>query len=155
MSDLERAKRLASSLVAGRMYTCHEVEDRLRRKKIDADTAEQVVSEFAAAGILNDAEYAKLYVEESVRLNYKGFYRIKQELYAKGVARSIIDKACESCSADPYAALCEYVDARNLCDGITTRKDLEKLKARLARRGYSLSEIGRCLSNYEFKLEYD
>ncbi len=149
----EKAKKIAAWLVASRMYTCREIEDRLKRKKIDPDTAEKVVGEFVCAGILNDLEYAKMYISEAVRLGGKGMYRIKQELYAKGVARSVIDDACDNCEEDTFAAICEYVESHRLYEGITTRKELEKLKARLARRGFSSAEIRECLSRYEFALE--
>lgn len=150
MDTYEKAKKLASGLVAQRMYTCKEVEDRLKRKKIDAETAERVVAEFAECGILDDKLYASAYIEDAVRLGVKGIFRIKQELYSKGVARGIIDYACENCEEDTLSVLRDYVEARHLCDGITTRRDFEKLKARLARRGFSSSEIKECLSEYSF-----
>jgi SOS response regulatory protein OraA/RecX len=104
MEEYDRAKRAAASLVSSRMYTCREVEERLRRKKIRRDVAEQVVSDFVAAGILNDAEYAMAYTQDAVRLGFKGVYRIQQELYAKGVARSFADRACEEFKGEisPY-----------------------------------------------------
>ena len=151
----EKAKKIAAGLIATRMYTCKEIEDRLRRKKIDPDTAEKVVEEFVCAGILNDFEYAKMYISEAVRLAGKGMYRIKQELYAKGIARSVIDSACDESEEDTLAAICEYVESHGLCEEITTRRELEKLKARLARRGFSSAEIRECLSRYEFTLEHD
>lgn len=149
----EKAKRIASGYVGARMYTCHEIEERLVRKKIDKETAEKVVCDFASAGLLDDREYAKLYVSEAVRLSGKGMYRIRQELMRKGVAKGIIDDVCGECEDDTYSALKEYVESRGLCDGITTRRDLEKLKARLARRGYSLSEIKKCISEFEIHFE--
>ena len=149
----EKAKKIAAGLVASRMYTCREIEDRLKRKKIEDGVAERVVEEFAKAGILDDFEYAKAYIAQSVNLSGKGMYRIKQELYAKGIARTVIDSACDESVEDTFAAICEYVDSHRLCEGITTRKELEKLKARLARRGFSSAEIRECLSRYEFRIE--
>lgn len=153
MDTYERAKKIAAGLIGYKMYTCHDIYDRLRRKGIDGGVAEQVVSDFAAAGILDDEAYAEAYVSEAVRLSGKGAYRIKQELYQKGIARSIIDNACSGIEEETFAALCEYVESRHLCDGITTRRELEKLKARLARRGFSPSEIRRCLDEYDIQLE--
>ena len=153
MSTYEMAKKIAAGLVAGRMYTCREIEDRLKRRKIEQEVAEQIVSEFAAAGILDDRAYAEAYVTQSVRLGGKGMYRIKQELYAKGVAKSIIDSVCSESEEDTLAAVCEYVESRRLYEGITSRRDLERLKARLARRGFSPSEVRECLSQYDFKFE--
>lgn len=151
----EKAKKIAAGLVASRMYTCKEIDDRLKRKKIDPETAEKVVEDFVHAGILNDFEYAKVYISEGVRLGGKGLYRIRQELCAKGIARAVIDDVCDNCEEDTFAAICEYVESHRLCEEITTRKELEKIKARLARRGFSSAEIRECLSRYEFNLEYD
>lgn len=149
MDTYEKAKKIAANYISARMYTCREIEERLLRKKIERDVAERVVSDFAAAGILDDRLYAQMYVKEAVSFGGKGAFRIKQELYKKGVARSIIDDVCGDIEEDTYAALCEYVESHRLCEGITSRNDLEKVKARLARRGFSSSEIRRCLSEYK------
>ena len=153
MNTYEKAKKAAASIIGYRMYTCHEVEDKLKRKGIDAETAERVVSEFAAAGILDDVAYAEAYVQAAVSIGGKGAYRIKQELYKKGVASSIIDAACSDIGEQTCDALREYAENRRLCENVTTRYELEKLKARLARRGFSPSEIRKVLSEYEFNFE--
>ncbi len=94
-----------------------------------------------------------MYVSDAVSLGVKGVYRIKQELYKKHIARSIIDEVCANLEEETADALREYVESRRLYEGITSRHELEKLKARLARRGFSLREINECLSNYKFKFE--
>lgn len=147
---IEKAKKIAAGIIGYRMYTCREVYDKLLKKGIDREIAEEVVGEFQRAGALDDRAYALAYATDSINLSGKGIYRIKQELYKKGVARSIIDEVCDTLKENTFASLCEYVESRNLCDGIKTRYDLEKLKARLARRGYSPSEIRECLGKYTF-----
>ncbi len=149
----EKARKIAAGIISYRMYTCREVFDKLLKKGIDKETAERVVCDFQKAGALDDRAYALAYATDGVNLSGKGIYRIKQELYKKGVARSIIDEVCDTLKEDTFASLCEYVKSRNLCEGIKTRYDLEKLKARLARRGYSPSEIRECLSNYTFEFK--
>ncbi len=153
MDEFERAVKIAAGYVGARMYTCKELEDKLIRRKFQKETAERVVSEYVAAGILDDREYARLYVSEAIRLSGKGMYRIKQELFKKGVAGSIIDEVCRETEEDTYEALKEYVDMRGLFDNISSRKDLERLKARLARRGFSLSEINKCINEHQIHLE--
>ena len=150
MDEYTKAKKLAAALVAARMYTCREIFTRLCRKGISEDVAEKVVSDFCNAGILDDKAYAEAYVQDAISLGQKGAYRIKQELYSKGIASSIIDEACENAEVDTYSALCNYVEMHGLCDNVTSKNDLEKLKAQLVRRGFSLVEIKRCLSEYEF-----
>lgn len=152
--DMQRkARNTAAALLAGKMYTCSEIYDRLLRKGFDKELAEQVVEEFVRAGYLDDQRFAQMYITDSVNLGAKGMFRIRQELMRKGISGSILDRAMEETEVDSASALAEYVSQRNLCENIHSRKDLEKLKARLARRGYSLREINQCLSAYTFHFD--
>ena len=146
----KKARNAAAGFLLYKMYTCREIYDRLRRKGFEKELAEQVVAEFVKAGYLDDRRYAQMYVEDEAKLAAKGKFRIRQELLRKGVASSIIDEVMDDAEFDTEACLREYISQRNLCDNIHSRKDLERLKARLARRGYSLSEINRCLAEYTF-----
>lgn len=155
MDEKERARRIAANLTAARMYTCKEIYDRLIRKKISADTAEEVVGEFAAAGVLDDSVYAKFYIEDALRLQAKGMFRIRRELMQKGISGSIIDAAAAETAdeIDTKEALRTYLSPRLMPSDIRSRRDLEKLKAKLLRRGYSVQDISACLDDYDFKFE--
>ena len=150
---LQKARNSAAALLSGRMYTCKELFNRLLRKGIEESIAEQVVEEFVRAGYLDDRRFAELYIADAVNLNAKGMFRIRQELFQKGISGSILDEAFAETEADSGAALEAYVRQRNLCDNIHSRRDLEKLKARLARRGYTMKEINQCLTGYSFHFE--
>lgn len=153
--ELVRAKKYAAHSLGSRMYTCHEIEDKLLRKGYSQEIAEQVIEEFCRLGYLNDKTYAELYIMDSVNLNYKGMYRIKQELAYKGVARSIIEQAVETTEADTYAKLCEYVESRFADIEISEYRELEKLKAKLARKGYSPQEIRNCFDDLDIRVITD
>ncbi|MEG1441890.1 MAG: regulatory protein RecX [Oscillospiraceae bacterium] len=153
MDDLYNAKKYAMYFIGGRMYTCKEIYDKLRRKGYDEDISEQVISEFTECGYLDDAKYAEMYIIDSVNLGAKGMYRIRQELARKGVSRRIIDTAAAEAEVDTAAALMEYVSMRLATREITTWKEYQKLRAQLARRGYGLDEIKNCLEDFHFELE--
>lgn len=142
-----RAKKYAAQVLGARMQTCKEMEDKLRRKGCSEETVNLVMEEFCRAGFLNDRNYADLYILDAVNIGYKGFYRIRQELAQKGVARSIIDRALEETEADVYEKLCEYVRQRYEGAEIPSRRELEKIKVQLARRGYSPQEIRNSLDD--------
>ncbi len=142
--ELEKAKKIAASLLSYKSYTCQEIYQRLVRKGIDGEMAEQAVAEFAKAGILNDAEYARMYIHDALVLGMKGLFRIKQELRAKGIALSVIERAAEDVDVDAEEMLESYVRIRFGDKEFSDRRELEKAKAHLARRGFSLSEINRC-----------
>ena len=153
MDKVQKARNSAAAILTIKMHTCRELCDKLIKKGFDKELAEQVTGEFISAGFLNDAEYASMYISDQATLGAKGTYRIKQELIKKGVSLSIIEDALACADIDTQSTLREYITLRGLCDNIHTRRDLEKLKARLARRGFSLSEINSCLAEYTFHFE--
>ena len=59
----------------------------------------------------------------------------------------------EESETDERAALYEYVTARHLFDNVHSRRDLEKVKARLVRRGYSLRDIQSVIEKAEISME--
>lgn len=153
MDVLARAQNAAISMLGRKMLTCRELCDRLLRKGYDKEIAERVVEQFLSVGYLDDRRYAELYLADSVNLGAKGMYRIRQELLRKGVSVSVIDDVMKETEVDTKCALMQYIEERQLLRSVHSRKDLEKLTARLVRRGYSLSEIRDCLEKMEFTIE--
>lgn len=156
MDNQQKARNIALTLLSAKMYTCKELFNKLTSKGIEKDLAELTVTELIQNGLLDDKRYAEFYIEDSVSLGAKGLYRIKQELYRKGISSSVVQSVLdEKQELDTKSALKEYISLRGLCNNISTRKDLEKLKARLVRRGFSLTEINQCLAEYTFDFEDD
>lgn len=153
--SLIKARSSAAAMLGRKMLTCREVFDRLRRKGFENEIAEQVVSEFIEAGYLDDARYAEMYVADAASLGAKGIFRIKRELMQKGISASVIAAAIDEAQPDTASALKEYIEQRGLCARVHTRRELENLKARLVRRGYSLREINETLCDYEFSFDDD
>ncbi len=142
--DIASAKKIAAKLISYKMYSCNEICRKLISKGCDKDMAEQTVAEFARAGILNDMEYAKAYIHDAMLIGLKGMFRIRQELLAKGVAASVIDKAEAEVEIDAEEQLREYVELRFGDKIFEDYSDIEKAKAHLMRRGYGISDINRC-----------
>lgn len=153
--EFEKAKKIAASLLSYKSYTCWELCQKLIRKGVEEETAEITVSEFARAGILNDEEYAKMYIHDALTLGMKGLFRIKQELRAKGIAGSVIDEAAKQVDIDVEKQLESYVRLRFGDKEFFDRRELEKAKAHLARRGYSLSEINKCFKSLNITVRSD
>lgn len=150
--DLERAKKYAVYLLSSKMYTCHEIHQKLVSKGYSDEVAEQSVAELCKAGILSDEQYAEFYIHDAANINMKGMYRIKQELLKKGIASSIIDKAALKADVDTADRLTEYVKARFADKVFSDRKELEKAKAHLLRRGYGYSEINECFKTLNIEV---
>lgn len=151
--EYEKAKSAAAKLISQKMYTCAEIHQRLVRKGFSPETAECVVGEFAKAGILNDEEYAKLYIHDAVCVNMKGMYRIKQELLMKGIAASIIEKAEQETEVDGNAQLESYVEMKFGDRIFSDWKEIEKAKAHLIRRGFGIYDVNKCFEKLGIKAE--
>ncbi len=150
--NLEKAKKHALHLLSSKMYTCREVFQRLVAKGFSEDIAEQTVETFCNAGILNDEQYAQFYIHDAANINLKGMFRIRQELLKKGIAASVIDRAVQNADIDTADRLCEYVKLRFADKVFSDRRDLEKAKAHLLRKGYSYSEINNCFDLLDIKV---
>ncbi|MCW2613677.1 MAG: Regulatory protein RecX [Frankiales bacterium] len=110
----------------------------LRRKGIEDDVAEQVLSRFAEVGMIDDALFAQMWVTS--RHRGKGLARraLSQELRRKGVDDDAVAEAVAT--LDPEV---ELATARALVDrrlrtttGLTTDARVRRLAGMLARKGY-------------------
>lgn len=151
--EYEKAKSAAAKLISQKMYTCNEVYQRLLHKGFSDEVSERVVSAFSEAGILNDEEYAKLYIHDAVCVNMKGLHRVKQELLAKGVASGIIEKTMAETEVDQSGQLEEYVELKFGNRVFDDRKEIEKAKAHLIRRGFGIYEINKCFDKLGIRVE--
>lgn len=149
--NIERGKKYALNLLGLRMYTCSEVYERLIRKGAEKEDAEEIIGWLMSLGYLDDKKYAEYYIEDAVNLSNKGIYRIKQELYKKGIARSIVDEAAENTEVSVIDSLTEYVRRKYGENLELSYKEMTKLKAHLARRGFSYGDILECLDILEIK----
>ena len=126
-----------------------ELYDKLCQKGYEEYAAE-IVSEFKRAGVLNDKDYAYMYISDGVNINFKGLYRLREELLKKGVDKEIIDSVSEEFYEASYNSLLSFVRSHYGEEEGMDRKSLEKLKARLLRRGYSYSEIRECFDEFDW-----
>lgn len=117
----------------------------LLKGELEADV-DAAIGRLIAAGLLDDAAYARAFVRS--KLSSQGFSRrrLQQELAKRGVARDIADRAITEVLRDEEvdeagnverAALKKLRSLRDL-DEETQRR---RLYAYLARRGYSVDEV--------------
>lgn len=141
-----RARDQLLRLLSYRPRSVREVRRRLREQGYSPHAIERVVREAQANGWLDDAAFAKLWVEDRLMTNPKGPFALRQELRAKGVDEVHIERALAEADIDEAAlieALIERHKARYQGDAPETRR--RKLVALLRRRGFSLSAIRKTL----------
>ncbi len=90
-----RARERALRLLGLRDRSRREVETRLRQAGFDAEVVGGTVEWLAGLGYLDDGRFARVYAAEKQRGGW-GPRRVRAELAAKGVERSIVEEAMAS-----------------------------------------------------------
>ena len=127
LHQLEHAPRTRAELAAT-----------LRRKGIDDDVAEQVLSRFAEVGMIDDALFAQLWVTSRHRGKGLAGRALSQELRRKGVADETAAEAVATIDRDQELATARELVDRKLRStaGLATDARVRRLAGMLARKGY-------------------
>lgn len=133
----------AAQLASGRMLSRKELTDKLSRKGIDPDTAEETADWLESLGAVDDAAYAGVIARHYAASGY-GPGRVRQELQKRGVSRELWDDALSQLP-DSADAIDRFLQ-KKLSGRTPDRALLKKLSDALLRRGFSWSDIRPALN---------
>ena len=153
-----RLREKALALLTARPMSRRELIDRLtacprdREKPPLADEAQaaETADWLERLGLLNDAEYARTVVRHYSAKGY-GPYKVRDELYRRGVARELWEDTLAE-TADPCVAIDAFL-RQKLKGAPTDRRELKKASDALARRGYHWSDISEGLRRWGADIE--
>ena len=91
MDDRERALQLAYRAVGHRDRTVAELRTFLERKRVEPESIAAAVAELRAAGLVDDARYARRFAEDKRELESWGAERIARELQRRGIPPDLIE----------------------------------------------------------------
>ncbi len=140
----------AARMASGRMLSRKELTDRLNRKDVDPDTAEETADWLEALGAVDDAAYAGVIARHYAASGY-GPGRVRQELQKRGIPRELWEDA-----------LSQLPDSADAIDGFLKKKlggrtpdraMLKKLSDALLRRGFSWNDIRPALNRLGGEIE--
>ena len=127
LHQLEHAPRTRAELAAV-----------LRKKGVEDDVAEQVLSRFAEVGMIDDALFAQMWVTSRHRGKGLAGRALSQELRRKGVADETAAEAVATLDPDLELATARALVDRRLrtTAGLPTDARVRRLAGMLARKGY-------------------
>jgi regulatory protein len=135
---LQHALDLAYRYLGHRDRTVVEVRRHLESKRVEPDTIEDAVAELGAQGYLDDARFARRFVEDRRALDDWGAERIERKLLGAGVPAEIVASALAGCDAhDELEAACDAL-RRKFRTPPETDRDRERALGFLVRKGYEL-----------------
>lgn len=153
-NDFRRARERALYLLEGREYSYSMLYDRLE-KNYTEDICFEVCNNLKELGLLNDERYAEKLCRKLFETKRYGKYRVKQEMRAKGVPMEIIEAAIDEFMENDEEAFerLERLVEQKYERYLTDKKGVAKVRAALARMGYSYGEIREVLDLYD--LDFD
>ena len=141
----QKAAECAAAMLARRPLSAMMLEKKLLEKKFCEQAAAYAVERMRVLGGINDAVFAQLLVRSYTRKGY-GALRIRQELRVRGVQNADISHALAQFEPD-FDIMCKLLDKR-LHGDVSDRKECEKAKAALQRRGFMFSQIREAMNIY-------
>ena len=139
-------KEYALNLLSVRPVSRHELRQKLEEKDCPPDQAVEITDRLTELGYLNDEAYAVTVVRHYAAKGY-GPYKIRDELWRRGVPREYWDGAMEQ-REDPAEAMDAFIAQKLRGVENPGPKELKKVSDALARRGYSWNEIHEALRRY-------
>lgn len=151
---LDRAKKIALNFLSYRPRSSKEVIDRLRRKGFATDLAKKVVQHFQSLHMMDDTEFARMYIRDKLKGKPMGKVLMRHHLLEKGVAPQIIERALrEYISEEEQQEAASQLAAKRLrlsgerlakLDPARRRK---RLTDYLLRRGFSSEVASKAVSS--------
>ena len=118
-----------------------ELEKDLAKRGVDPDLAARVLDRFVDVGLIDDAEFARMWVESRHRGKALARSVLRQELRTKGVDKDVIDAALEQVDEDDELARARIFAEKKarLRAGEDPAKAVNRWAGQLARKGYPAS----------------
>jgi regulatory protein len=87
---VERAKQVMRRLLSVRMRSRRELELRLGQRRFSREVIRKALDDFERVGLVNDREFAGLFLESRFRMRPRSYSMLMHELRAKGLAEELI-----------------------------------------------------------------
>ncbi len=142
LSDFKSAYAYALRLIALKDYTSKMIEDKLILKNLPEDIAKKVTKELEQKGYINNEDYAKRFIEDSINLKNKGRKYIEFELIKRGFSKEEATLLLDECYSSPIEeAFNKILRKYNKKYQELDIKEKNSVKNKLLRQGYVYEEI--------------
>lgn len=138
LANYDTAREKALGLLARRPRSQWELELYLKRKSYDEPTIEALIQELSAAGHVDDAAFARWWVEQRRLLKSASKNKLKLELRQKRVHDNAIKEVLDEDATEDIAVIRELIQKKQQQ---SRYRDKQKLMQYLARQGFHYGDI--------------
>lgn len=140
LDEIEAAYHKSLNYLSYRPRSRAELEQYLKTKKVSAEASAQVLARLAQAQLVNDAEFARYWVDNREQFAPRGKHALRSELRHKGLS----DADVQAALADVDEAQGAYEAARKRAarmTGLEREVFFRRLSGFLQRRGYGYDVV--------------
>lgn len=133
----EVARTIALGLLEGRPRTRRELEQALARRRVPAEAAGEVLDRLTDVGLIDDAAFARAWVDSRHTGRGLGRRALSAELRRKGVDGDVVASAVGSVSVEDETAAARVLVERRMraMSGLDRTVKARRLSGLLARKG--------------------
>ncbi len=143
-AQIDKIYNMTLGLLARRPRSKWEIYDYLKRKEIDAESAESIVKRLEKKGYVDDYDFARRWVENRRLLKPISKRKLQLELRTKRVSDAVAKTVLDEDDTDEFDVLVREVEKKRRQ---SRYQDNQKLMQYLARQGYGYDDIKRALAN--------
>lgn len=132
------ARSIALRKLAAAPQTRAQLDEAMSRRGVPDDVRANVLDRFSDVGLIDDATFAKMWVESRHLGRGLGRKALAHELRRRGVESDVVDEAVSELPADREEAMARALVARRLpaTRGLDPAARTRRLASMLARKGY-------------------
>ena len=142
----EIALQKAVKLLSYRPRSEDEVRKNLKKQKFQEEVIEKVIDRMARGGLVNDVNFAELWVENRSEFRPRGSRLLRMELRKKGIPDDVIENATKDLNEDELAFRAARKQARKY-KKLEWQEFRKKMNGFLARRGFDYGIISNVIPN--------
>ncbi|GAB3804110.1 recombination regulator RecX [Virgibacillus kimchii] len=136
---LHKSYTLAITFLSYRMRTKKEIYDYLLKKEVDGEHISYIINKLTEENLLDDTQFANMFVSSRINTSTKGPLLIKKELIDKGVSEKIANEAIQQFSYEKqYDKASKWVEKKlGQSKKDSFRQRLDKLRGNLLQKGFT------------------
>lgn len=141
-------KAYALRLLELRGRSVRDIRDKLKLKGAPPADIDLVIDDLLSLGLLDDEKFARDWIDSRRHFRPTGVVRLRQELFAKGIDREIVDQTVREykSNSDEFPAALDLAKRKlKLYRKLDTDTARRRLAGFLARRGYEASVVSKVL----------
>ncbi|MEY3966848.1 MAG: hypothetical protein RLZ96_374 [Actinomycetota bacterium] len=137
----QRAKNILLHQLSRSMKTRHQLAQVLEKREIPSEISLRVLDRFQEAQLIDDAAFARAFVNSRMSAGGKSKRIMARELSQKGVAPDLIEQALEPVSSEIELELVRDLVKKRAArlQGLDPQTRQRRMLGFLARRGFSTS----------------